>query len=260
MVGKHTTNNIKVSEELVRKASFVQSSKIVKPIFENLCMYGLEKEIAFIYKGRNMDVDVLAPIFEVGMKSKQEDIDSIIFLLKKQGIPIPQDVRTHQLDLQKRIELKQSICYFENWLLGYMVYLDLDGLTIDSVYYSHRTGFLVKFEGLDMIVDNTPELPINVYNSVGSKKKTVKKESQKEHLSKHFTFKTKKKPLVGTPDEWKASSAGYQWVQVQLKMGRPRKEIIQEFNLKHKDDPENYSSREGKELTAAILSHWANDN
>ena len=47
MIGKHSINNIKMSDELVQKASTIQSSKIVKPIFENLCMYSLEKEIIY---------------------------------------------------------------------------------------------------------------------------------------------------------------------------------------------------------------------
>ena len=111
-----------------------------------------------------------------------------------------------------------------------MSYLDLEGLEIETIFYAAHTGFLIKFVGLDPIKDDA-----NHQHSINNIKAFL------------------------SPEEWKKQSVGYQWVREQLDLGRSRKEIIKEFNLRHKSDPDNFSSREGRPLSAAILSHWAKE-
>lgn len=57
-------------------------------------------------------------------------------------------------------------------------------------------------------------------------------------------------------EEWRADAKGYKWVLGKVLEGVPRKEIIQEFNKRHEQDPQNYSTRTGKPLSDGILSIW----
>ncbi len=56
--------------------------------------------------------------------------------------------------------------------------------------------------------------------------------------------------------EWREQSKGYDWVRTQVAKGKPRSLIIEEFNELHKQNPENYCTREGKPLSKGILSKW----
>lgn len=64
------------------------------------------------------------------------------------------------------------------------------------------------------------------------------------------------KQKVDKGKEWRDKSVGFKWAIEQVQAGRPRKEIIAEFNKLHETDPENYSSSTGKCLTDAMLSGW----
>lgn len=57
-------------------------------------------------------------------------------------------------------------------------------------------------------------------------------------------------------EEWRREAQGYNWALGKVMEGVPRKEIIQEFNLRHEQDPSNYSTRTGKPLSDAILCTW----
>lgn len=55
---------------------------------------------------------------------------------------------------------------------------------------------------------------------------------------------------------WLEQSKGFQWVSIQVRKGKPRKQIIEEFNELHATDPENFSTRGGKPLSKGTLSKW----
>lgn len=246
------------NQELIRKAAEVQSAKIVQPIYEYMTSYGLDRELSFLYKGAIRDVDIYSPYFETGIQEKADDFERIVFLLEKHGFTVPDPIRSMQLALTGQSDRKKVISQFENWLVGHMTYLDLEGLEIETIFYAAHTGFLIKFSGLDPIkeiVDNYPAINDIKVQVPEIKPKTEKKPSTK----KPPKTKARKHSQIRSANEWKKQSAGYLWVQEQLKLGRARNEIIYEFNLRHKKDPENYSSREGKPLSAAILSHWAKE-
>lgn len=231
--------------ELRNKAAVIQFPKIVKPIFENLEECGLDKLVSFVYRGDVRDVDILYPKFNAGMQEKQEDLEKIIFLMQKHGMHITQSLQDDLDFIKKQIRLRTSIANFENWLLAHLAYLNLDGLEVETIVYSPKSGFLLKFVGLDPIKETAENMPsINVIDT--------------DPVVPPAPTNEKKQPCL-SPEEWKKQSKGYQWVQEQLKLGKRRKDIIYEFNLRHRKDPDNYSSREGKELSAAILSHWAKD-
>lgn len=238
--------------ELRNKAAAIQFQKIVKPIFENLKDCGLDNLVSFIYRGDVRDVEIVYPKFNAGMQEKQEDIEKIIFLMQKHGLHVTQSLQDDLVFLKKQIKLRTSINNFENWLLAHLAYLNLDDLEVETIVYSPKSGFLLKFVGLDPIKETAENMPsINVINtapvvSISNDVRTIAPANEK------------KQPCL-SPEEWKKQSKGYQWVQEQLKLGKRRKDIIYEFNLRHRKDPDNYSSREGKELSAAILSHWAKD-
>lgn len=238
--------------ELRKKAASIQFPKIVKPIFENLEECGLDKLVSFVYRGDVRDVDILYPKFNAGMQEKQEDIEKIVFLMQKHGLNVTQSLQDDLVFLKKQIKLKATINNFENWLLSHLAYLDIDDLEVETIVYSPKSGFLLKFVGVDPIKEEVENLPsVNVINTP-----PVVSISKDEGAT--APTKEKKKPSL-SPEEWKKQSKGYQWVQEQLKLGKRRKDIIYEFNIRHRKDPDNYSSREGKELSAAILSHWAKD-
>ena len=58
---------------------------------------------------------------------------------------------------------------------------------------------------------------------------------------------------------WAENSKGYNWVRVQLAKGKSRALILEEFNELHAADPENYSTRGGKPLSAGVLSKWCRE-
>jgi len=232
--------------ELRNKAAVIQFPKIVKPIFENLEECGLDKLVSFVYRGDVRDVDILYPKFNAGMQEKQEDLEKIIFLMQKHGMHITQSLQDDLDFIKKQIRLRTSIANFENWLLAHLAYLNLGDLEVETIVYSPKSGFLLKFVGVDPIKETAENMPsINVIDT-------------DPVVSPAPTNEKKQQPCL-SPEEWKKQSKGYQWVQKQLKLGKRRKDIIYEFNLRHRKDPDNYSSREGKELSAAILSHWAKD-
>lgn len=243
------------SDFIIKKATAVQASKIVQPVLENLRVHGLERIVTFVYQEAIMDVDILSPSLEIGMKDKERDLEQVAFLLKKHGIAVPKDIQLHQKEVQKKNGLRISIKHFENWLMEHLLYSDFEGFTINTIYYSPRIGFLVKFNGLEPIPDSTHESPINIIQNEG----IVKKKLDKEPVILKTSNLLKKEKLAHKEplEEWKKKNLGFLWVKKQLALGRPRKEIIYEFNEVHKKNPENYSSREGKELSAAILSHWS---
>lgn len=59
--------------------------------------------------------------------------------------------------------------------------------------------------------------------------------------------------------EWKNSSALYMWVENQLLRRRPRKDILEEAEALYEKNPTVYCTRQGKKLTKAILSLWAQE-
>lgn len=256
----HLSNDMEAAnQDLIRKAAEVQSAKIVQPIYEYMKSYGLDRELTFLYKGDIRDVDIYSPYFEAGIQEKADDFERIVFLLEKHGVAVPSHIQSMQLAIRAQSDLRKVVSQFENWLVGHMSYLDLEGLEIETIFYAAHTGFLIKFAGLDPIkkvVDDLPAINDIKVPVLDIKPKTERKPSTKKPLK----AKARKHSQIRSADEWKKQSAGYLWAQEQLKLGRPRNEIIYEFNLRHKKDPENYSSREGKPLSAAILSHWAKES
>lgn len=59
-------------------------------------------------------------------------------------------------------------------------------------------------------------------------------------------------------DDWRKTGL-FAWVELQLRKGRPRKEIVAEAREMYEKDPERWSTRQGKPLSEAHLSLWAKD-
>lgn len=55
---------------------------------------------------------------------------------------------------------------------------------------------------------------------------------------------------------WREKSVAYKWALAQVAKGKPRKQIIEEFNELHAQQPEVYCTREGKPLSKGVLSKW----
>lgn len=56
--------------------------------------------------------------------------------------------------------------------------------------------------------------------------------------------------------QWQQTSPAFAWVRQQVAKGKPRKEIIQDFNELHQTNPTDYSTREGAPLSPGVLSKW----
>ena len=155
-------NNLPVNPEVeerqrrlrAQKASILQKELIIHPIEENMKEYGLDRIITFKYSDDIRDVDVLDPTFGPEIGQNIEEIEQIVSLLTKNNLSVPQDVRDRRLALTRQQELKDSIRKFENWLVGHMTYTKMEDLEVESIYYSPRTGFMVKFKDLE--VQNQP--------------------------------------------------------------------------------------------------------
>lgn len=63
---------------------------------------------------------------------------------------------------------------------------------------------------------------------------------------------------VGAKEEWRKTGL-FAWVELQLRRGRPRREIVREAREMYEKDPERWSTRKGRPLSEAILSLWAKD-
>jgi len=59
-------------------------------------------------------------------------------------------------------------------------------------------------------------------------------------------------------EEWRKTGL-YAWVELQLRKGRPRKDILAEAQEMYEKDPEHWSTRNGKPLSQPHLSLWAKD-
>lgn len=59
-------------------------------------------------------------------------------------------------------------------------------------------------------------------------------------------------------EEWRKTGL-FAWVELQLRKGRPRKEIVAEAREMYEKDPDRWSTRQGKPLSEAHLSLWAKD-
>lgn len=58
---------------------------------------------------------------------------------------------------------------------------------------------------------------------------------------------------------WREQSKGYDWVRTQIAKGKSRALILEEFNELHKQNPEDYCTREGKPLSKGVLSKWCRE-
>lgn len=56
--------------------------------------------------------------------------------------------------------------------------------------------------------------------------------------------------------KWFAESKAFQWVKAQVLKNKRRSTIIEEFNELHAQQPDVYCTRDGKPLSAPILSRW----
>lgn len=59
-------------------------------------------------------------------------------------------------------------------------------------------------------------------------------------------------------DEWRKTGL-FAWVELQIRKGRPRREIVAEARQMYEKDPERWCTRQGKPLSEAHLSLWAKD-
>ena len=129
-----------------KKAALLQKDLLLHPIEKNMKEYGLDRILTFKYSSDIRDVDVLDPIFGPEVQQNIEEIEQIVSLMTKNNLSVPQDVHNRKLALTKQLELKDSIRKFENWLLSHMTYTKIGDLKVESIYYSPRTGFMVKFK------------------------------------------------------------------------------------------------------------------
>ena len=246
-----------LSPQVKEQIKTIQSTVIVKPIIDYMCAYGLENVVSFIYHGSIMDVDILSPEMNYQITEKEADLEKAVSLLVKHNIEVPTELRTLQDAIQKRKDLYSSIKCFENWLIGHLVYTKFERLNLESVYYSPQLGFLVKFVGYEPIKDEERAIPINSNlhpEDIANMPKRITKRKKTKSTAKLAIPGNAKTPSL---NEWMQTNVGYQWVKEQLNAGRAKKDIISEFNEKHKLDPDNFSTRDGKELSASVMSHWA---
>lgn len=78
----------------------------------------------------------------------------------------------------------------------------------------------------------------------------------------HDTSKAREAAYQAAQDakiRWMEESKGVQWVRAQIAKGKSRALILEEFNELHKQNPEDYCTREGKPLSKGVLSRWCRE-
>lgn len=78
----------------------------------------------------------------------------------------------------------------------------------------------------------------------------------------HDTSKAREAAYQAAQDakiRWMEESKGVQWVRAQIAKGKSRALILEEFNELHKQNPEDYCTREGKSLSKGVLSRWCQE-
>lgn len=78
----------------------------------------------------------------------------------------------------------------------------------------------------------------------------------------HDTSKAREAAYQAAQDakiRWMEESKGVQWVRAQIAKGKSRALILEEFNELHKQNPEDYCTREGKPLSKGVLSRWCQE-
>ena len=63
---------------------------------------------------------------------------------------------------------------------------------------------------------------------------------------------------IGDKNEWRKTGL-FAWVELQIRKGRSRKDIVAEAQEMFKKDPERWGTRQGRPLSEAILSRWVKD-
>lgn len=129
-------------QELIR-----QAQAILQPIEEYLNEYQIGSIVKFEYHGSFQDVDVLFPKFKKNLNTEDEELCMLVSLMKKYEVSIPAELRKRQEDTRELKELKDTIRSFENWIVGYMAYLPLKKLEVDSISYAPDTGFKIALSG-----------------------------------------------------------------------------------------------------------------
>ena len=132
-----------------RQVILRKAAEILQPIEDYLIEYKLYGIISFEYKGLFHDVDVLKPVFERDLLTEEREITQLISLMMKFNVPIPNRITSLRASLQVKKQLRDTIRDFENWLVGYVAYLRVDHLAIDSIYFSPGTGFKIIFAAED---------------------------------------------------------------------------------------------------------------
>ena len=127
-----------------------QAQRILQPIEEYLNEYQIDSIINFEYRGAFLDVDILSPRFNKNLNKEAKELCELVSLMKKYRVTIPANLQKRQENAKELKMLKDTIYYFENWLVGYMAYLPLKKLEVDSINYSPEAGFKISLSGQEV--------------------------------------------------------------------------------------------------------------
>lgn len=131
-----------------KKQTIIQQARIVlRPIEEYINEYGLPSVLSFEYNSTFKDVDVFEPQFKTDLNNEAKELEDLICLMKKYNLATPQSI-IHQCETaQKQKALRDTVRAFENWIVGYMAYLNSGSLDVDYINYSPDDGFKICLSG-----------------------------------------------------------------------------------------------------------------
>lgn len=135
----------RVKELKGKKLSIIKGDLIEKPILDLLRKHGLLKVITFKYVHPSHSFELLDPVFNEGIDEEVADLETIISLMNKNGIPVPADVHNRLRATKNQKIILERAKGFSDWLKAYMSDLYLADLALDSIYYSPRTLVMTKF-------------------------------------------------------------------------------------------------------------------
>ena len=135
----------RVKELKGKKLSIIKGDLIEKPILDLLRKHGLLKVITFKYVHPSHSFELLDPVFNEGIEEEVADLEKIISLMNKNNIPVPAEVPNRLRVSRNQMTIYEKAKIFSDWLIAYMSDLILDGVSLDSIYYSPRTLVMTKF-------------------------------------------------------------------------------------------------------------------
>lgn len=145
-----STNKAKQTKTNLQQAYTRNILFILQPIDEYLIEYQLSTLVSFEYLSAFRDVNITQPCFKVDFDTEARELEELVSLMTKYDLPIPTSISRRLAQAKEQKELRDAVRSFENWIVGYIAYLNSETLEVESIIYSPHTGYTINLTGKDV--------------------------------------------------------------------------------------------------------------